>query len=129
MSGASIFQCLKLSFLEFDLVTVYRSPDMPQHGLLFSSFSHAISNIVDKEKPTIMCGDFNFDQKEVNELTRNFSETHGFRQIVEEPTTYRGYCIDHIYHNMHNDWEVCHKLHYPYYSDHEALCIMLIKSE
>ena len=129
LSGASIFQCLKLSFLEFDLVTVYRSPDMPQHGLLFSSFSHAISNIVDKEKPTIMCGDFNFDQKEVNELTRNFSETHGFRQIVEEPTTYRGYCIDHIYHNMHNDWEVCHKLHYPYYSDHEALCIMLIKSE
>ena len=142
------FQCLKLSFLDFDIITVYRSPDMPQHGLPFANFTAALTNLIDRENPTVICGDFNFDSKEVNALTENLNHSslvgastsclNPFKQVVQEPTTYRGYCIDHIYHNIPNptvgglqtlpdDWEVTYKLHYPYYSDHEALCLMLIK--
>ena len=50
----------------------------------------------------------------------------GFEQIVMEPTTYRGYCIDHVYHNIsETERKVDYKLHYPYYSDHEAVCVMI----
>ena len=73
----------------------------------------------------MICGDFNFDQREENILTRMLGD-RSLKQIVQKPTTYRGYCIDHFYHNMSetvkkND---C-KLHIPYYSDHGAICVMI----
>ena len=49
-----------------------------------------------------------------------------FQQIVREPTTYRGYCIDHVYHNLTDkEGEIVYKLHYIGYSDHEAVCIRM----
>ena len=75
--------------------------------------------------PTILCGDFNFDRKVQNDLTKML-KSRGFTQIVKEPTTYRGYCIDHIYQNISEKKEgiIC-DLHRPYYSDHEAVCVRI----
>ena len=48
------------------------------------------------------------------------------RYIIQKPTTYRGNCIDHFYHNIPEAAKkVEHKLHNPYYSDHEAVCVMI----
>ena len=147
------FQCLKLSFLQFDIVTVYCSPDMAQHGSQFwqfKRFTGALLNLVDREKQTIICGDFNFDGvdgkdrnvliEKLNGVDSSTISLRKFKQIVKEPTTFRGYCIDHIYHNFSEsdrgglqtlpaNSKVTYKLHHPYYSDHEALCIMLIKPD
>ena len=72
----------------------------------------------------MICGDFNIDRKVENDLTRMLMGKN-FKQIVQKPTTYRGNCIDHFYHNIaEHVKKVEHKLHYPCYSDHEAICVM-----
>ena len=72
----------------------------------------------------MICGDFNIDRRVENDLTRMLMGKN-FKQIVQKPTTYRGNCIDHFYHNIaENVKKVEHKLHYPCYSDHEAICVM-----
>ena len=117
------YQCIKLSFDAFDLITVYRSSSQPMSN--FPELVKTIAQGINVAKPTILCGDVNFDRTVENELTRML-RSKNFRQIVEEPTTYRGYCIDHFYHNFpDNDPEIQYKLHYPYYSDHEAVCVRM----
>ena len=77
------------------------------------------------KRPTIICGDFNFDRTKHNDLTMMLS-TRGFKQIVKKPTHLRGGCIDHFYHNIPEAVKkVENKLIYPYYSDHEAVCVMI----
>lgn len=118
------YQCMKLSFDVFDLLTIYRASNQPAPD--FQEFVKVMERGgIDVNRPTIICGDFNFDRKEDNDLTKML-RSKKFKQIVKEPTTYRGYCIDHVYHNIpDNGDKVLHKLHYPSYSDHEAICIRL----
>ena len=122
--GKEFFQCLKLSFDIFDVITIYSARNQPKSS--FQDFVDVIKKGLDANKPTILCGDFNFDRKEENELTKML-RNQNFKQIVREPTTFRGYCIDHVYHNIPEKGEkvVLHKLYYPYYSDHEAVCIRI----
>ena len=115
------YQCLKLSFSVFDLITVYRASNQPQ--MSFQEFVKVMEKGIDDKRPTIICGDFNFDCKKENEFTV-MMKSKKFKQIVEKPTTYRGYCIDHFYHNKPDSGErINYKLHHPYYSDHEAVCV------
>ena len=74
-------------------------------------------------KPTVLCGDFNYDYwKQPNNPLRVMLEQQKFAQIVTVPTTLRGYCIDHVYlRGISHD----HKIYYPYYSNHEAVCVMV----
>ena len=118
------FQCIKLSFDVFDVVTIYRANNQPARS--FQDFVEVIKAGLNPDKPTILCGDFNFDRKVVNGFTRMI-RSKNFMQIVQEPTTYRGYCIDHVYHNIPEKGAkaVLYKLHYTYYSDHEAVCIRI----
>ena len=114
------YQCMKLSFDKFDLITVYRANNQPK--VSFQEFVQLMEKGIDAKRPTILCGDFNFDRMVENEFTR-MVRSKKLRQIVQEPTTYRGYCIDHVYHNGGKGFT--YKLHYPYYSDHEAVCVRL----
>ena len=122
----NFFQGLKLSLDQCEVITVYRSPDQKVQGPSFLQFTRTIAQaIADPSKPTILCGDFNFDRKKENSVTKMLAEK-GFKQIVVEPTTYRGNCIDHVYHNISvTEGKVHYKLQYPYYSDHEAVCVMI----
>ena len=71
----------------------------------------------------MICGDFNIDRREENVLTRMLAGKN-LRQIVHKPTTYRGYCIDHFYHNISEATKIIEcKLHNVYYSDHAAVCV------
>ena len=120
------FQGLKLSLPQCDVITVYRSPNKADQEPSFIRFTKTVAQVTaDPKKPTILCGDFNFDQSRKNDLTKMLS-SRGFRQIVKEPTTYRGQCIDHVYHNIpYHKGNVQYKLHYPYFSDHEAVCVTI----
>ena len=117
------FQCMKLTFGIFDLITVYRANNQPVAS--FQEFVQIMEKGIDSKRPTILCGDFNFDQKKENDFTRML-KTKKFKQIIKEPTTYRGFCIDHFYHNISDNGEnLLYKLHYPCYSDHEAMCVRM----
>ena len=74
-------------------------------------------------KPTVICGDFNFNYwKEPNNPVRVMLGKRGFSQVVTMPTNIYGTTIDHVYVKG-----ILQKyfLHYPYYSDHEAVCVRL----
>ena len=114
------YECMKISFNNFDLITVYRANNQPKESFL--QFVQLMEKGIDAKRPTIFCGDFNFDRMVENEFTR-MVRSKKLRQVVQEPTTYRGYCIDHVYHNGGKG--IAYKLHYPYYSDHEAVCVRL----
>ena len=117
------FQCMKLSLETFDLITVYRASNQPSAS--FEEFVSIMEKGIDPRRPTILCGDYNFDQRRENHFTQML-KTKKFQQIVREPTTYRGYCIDHVYHNLTDkEGEIEYKLHYIGYSDHEAVCIRM----
>ena len=80
---------------------------------------------IDPERPSIICGDFNFNQMEENELTK-MMRRNGFKQIVKEPTHILGRCIDHVYHNMdENVKKIDYLLQYNWYSDHDTVCVMM----
>ena len=73
----------------------------------------------------MICGDFNMDKKEENEWTRMLGEK-SFKQTINKPTTYRGNCIDHFYHNIPaTAKKIDYNLHSVYYSDHGALCVTI----
>ena len=56
------YQCIKLSFGVFDLITVYRANNQP--SLDFQEFVKVLNNGgIDVSRPTILCGDFNFDRR------------------------------------------------------------------
>ena len=117
------YQCMKLSFGVFDLITVYRANNQPMSD--FQEFVKAMERGIDVNRPTILCGDFNFYRRTDNDLTKML-RSKKFKQIVQEPTTYRGYCIDHVYHNIPDDGDkVLYEVHYPFYSDHEAICVRI----
>lgn len=118
------YQWIKLSFDVFDLITVYRANNQPSPD--FQEFVKVMEREgVDANRPTILCGDLNFDRRDNNDLTKML-RSKKLKQIVQEPTTYRGNCIDHVYHNIpdHGD-KVMYQLQYPYYSDHEAVCVRI----
>ena len=113
--------CIKLRFRGLDVMTAYRSPK--QNNAQYLRFVEMINSLIDPSKPTLICGDFNYDYwKEPNNPLRVMLNKHKFAQIVTVPTTLRGYCIDHAYIR---GTSYDHKIYYPYYSDHEAVCVMV----
>ena len=119
------FQGLKVKFCPFNLITIYRASGQPTSSPSFLRFVNNLERWIDPEKATIICGDFNFDQMDENELTK-MMKRKSFKQIVQEPTHIKGRCIDHVYHNFKESVKkLDYKLHYPSYSDHEAVCVMV----
>ena len=88
-----------------------------------------LKNLVNLKKPTIINGDFNFDYwKDKDNLLGLALKRVGFKQLVTVPTTVRGKCIDHVYINekmIQCVYEDNYKLYYPYYTDHEAVRVIL----
>ena len=102
---------------------------IPNKQYSHSRFAEFLGSWINPKRATIICGDFNFDQREENILTRMLGDGN-FKQIVLKPTTYRGYCIDHCYHNISETAKkIDTKLHFPYYSDHGAICVMIDDAE
>ena len=118
--------CIKLNFSDLDVLTVYRSPNEQYKSLShYQTFLDMINSLLgpSNTKPTVICGDFNFNYwKEPNNPVRVMLGKRGFSQVVDIPTSIYGTVIDHVYVK---GIEQEHHLHYPYYSDHEAVCVRL----
>ena len=83
-------------------------------------------------KPLLITGDFNicFQTISNNRMSRGLYK-NGFRQLVTEATHLRGGHIDHAFWKDENDvWKNPELKRYsPYYSDHDASCITLVRRE
>ena len=53
-------QCIKLSFIDYDLITIYRSPSRI-NLINTQQLVGILSNLIKDDKPTIINGDFNYD--------------------------------------------------------------------
>ena len=120
-------QYQKSSFNHYDVISVYKTHDCKTVQDI-QNFVSVLQELIIKGKTTIICGDFNFDYwKEKNNSVRAFMENQGFKQLVDLPTTVRGNCIDHVYISettIKGKW----KLHRTYFTDHEAVCVIIVPS-
>ena len=119
------FQGLKISFPGLQLINIYRSPN-PDYNHSYETFVEILKTHIDAEGETIVCGDFNFDylsEGPKNPLTKALRKK-GLVQIVTKPTHWHGSCIDHMYTRL-NDTCLKYELYSPYYTDHDALLILL----
>ena len=118
-------QYLKLAFKSYDVITVYKTQDcttISDH----EQFLRILNELMDEGKPTIINGDFNFDYwKDKDNLVRDTLEAKGFRQLITEPTTIRGNCIDHVYIKDEQVECVYANLYHSYFTEHEAVCVVV----
>ena len=72
-----------------------------------------------------MCGDFNIypnDKDDHYETLLAAMASKGLHQLVDKATHNKGHLLDHLYvRDIDNPSWI---FHYPYYSDHEAICFM-----
>ena len=88
-----------------------------------------LQDLLKDDLNSIIVGDVNFDKGENNELTKHLAFLD-FQQLVNVPThdptsTTTARTIDHCYVSKNLVDKVELKIHSPYYSDHDALCIKL----
>ena len=120
-------QITKMSSSEIDIINIYRS-----QGADNLEVADGLRNMINEEKLTVVCGDFNlcFIDKRENIVTKML-ESHGFTQLVKEATHFKGGHIDHVYSNHDPGmFKVEVMMYSPYYTsrDHDALCITLFKN-
>ena len=117
------FQLTKLSSARLDVISVYLSDKVNS-----SKVVESLMKLIDFQKHTILCGDFNicFKQDSKNKLIIDL-ERLGFKQLVMISTHIQGGLIDHVYllNAQTEEVKVDVSLHSPYYGakDHDALLI------
>ena len=117
------FQIMIISIKnKFDIFSIYRSPS--SHDV--NDFLKELIDDINPSKPTIICGDFNIDYKREHVLSQTLANLE-FDQIVDTPTHIQGHILDHFYIRYPNILKKCF-LHSPYYSDHDAICVVLKKT-
>ena len=90
-----------------------------------------MKSFIDKDKTTLISGDFNVCaiKEEKNSISEMLQKL-GFKQLMKEATHIQGGLIDHVY------WkdvrsprfeEPTVERYSPYYSDHDALLVTLVK--
>ena len=128
------FQLLRVEFEYFVIIAAYRSPSFNtrQH---YEQFTKVIIDGTHKTKVNIICGDMNIHfnpcSPRDNHLTSSLYD-RGFVQLVTEATHIKGHILDHMYVKSCPNIKMrrpLYQLHYPYYSDHEAVLLMLKKNK
>jgi hypothetical protein len=109
------FQVSHIANLE--VVLVYRSSACSMQHLL-----EMLQGLEDRER--IILGDLNFEAGEENVFTHHLMY-QGYKQIVMEATHSAGRILDHCYTKMIARTSCF--LHPLYFSDHDAICLMIAK--
>ena len=79
-------------------------------------------------KPAVVCGDMNIAFEPAKPCSNKLSDEmyrKGFKQVVTYPTHVKGNILDHMY--VRSVVRPLWRLHYPYYSDHDAVMLLLRK--
>ena len=118
-------QIMKLKLEDLDSISVYRSS-----GNSLEDTFVKIEEMIDHSKATLISGDFNACLKNNpnNHITKRLKEI-GFSQLVDRATHVEGGHIDHVYwKDFSGYWkEPQLEIYSPYYSDHDALLITMVK--
>ncbi len=104
---------------QVQITVIYRSPSATMTTLLSDLFD--IIDSLSTDIPSLILGDFNVDlQTQTNVQLPNFMFSHGYTQLVHEPTTDHGTLIDHVYSTVPGK---CQDLTVTdtYYSDHDSI--------
>ncbi len=114
----------KLNAGKVDIINIYRA----QYGNM-ERVVEMVKGLIDIQKTCIVGGDINkcFIKDQNNPLTE-FLLAFGFSQMVKNPTHLHGSLLDHIYFCQGPDrekYEVTIESHGKYYTDHDAITIML----
>lgn len=115
------FQLLSYTYNEsIQVVVVYLSSNPGDANLML--LVESLQTLLDPNFNQVIIGDFNFDTKESNIVTR-FMEEKKLSQMVECPTHQAGRIIDHIYVSSEFMNYIELNVMFKYYSDHAALQI------
>jgi exonuclease III len=119
-------QITKFSAPNLDVMNVYRSSSGNSQELLAK-----LVEMMTPGKPIIITGDFNicFMNHGKNRMSKGLIDNEGLQQLMMEPTHILGGHIDHVYwkDHLHIWMEPILERYTPYYSDHDASCITLVK--
>ena len=88
-----------------------------------------LKNLIETDRITIISGDFNicFVENFSNRMIQGLLRLD-FDQLMHEPTHIRGRHIDHIYYyDQVKKFKSIVDRYSPYYSDHDAICIVLME--
>ena len=118
-----LFQMSKIVSPNLSIINVYRSEKAGK------KFLEELRNLISFDRTLIICGDFNYCNKEqqnhpVNKLLKEMN----FIQVVQDATHREGRMLDHVYlffkepHNT-NDFEC--KVTGCYYSDHDKVVTLI----
>ena len=114
-------QLTKLSSIQVDVITVYRSQNCP-----YDLLNAGIKKLITNDKPTLIIGDFNFCYKEQATPTKKYLLENNLVQLIKEPTHIGGHILDQAY--LKDDMksiESCIEIDSKYYSDHRGLSVTL----
>ena len=118
-------QIAKFTSSKIDLVNVYRS----NNGHSVELLNH-ILKMIKEDKPTLITGDFNicYMKNQNNRMSKGL-EGKLFKQLVKKATHIQGGHIDHAYwKDTTGVWQdPVIERYSPYYSDHDGICITLMK--
>ena len=98
-------------------------------------FTKVIADWSDETKVNVVCGDMNLHfhpQTPSDNCLTSALYKKGFVQLVREATHIQGHILDHVYVRAGQNVVIerpQHELYYPYYSDHDAVLLMLTKKE
>ena len=122
------YQISMLKSSDIDIIAVYRS-----QGAEDLDIARDIENILEHQKMTIICGDFNICyQEQRKNVIFNKLDDFGFLQLVREATHLKGGNIDQVWSNHnHRTVKVDVALYSPYYvcDDHDAICTTVRKAQ
>ena len=116
------FQLSKFKSVICDVINLYRS----QNGD-FTKLRDQLSTMIDKEKPTLLIGDFNFCYHSSSaKLLKDFFKSKQFKQLIKEPTHIDGNIIDQAYlKDCKDGLRTKNFIHSKYFSDHRGINIII----
>ena len=118
----STCQIVRLSALELDIISVYKSSSHNRRQLM-----RDLENLVDPQKPTFIAGDFNIDNSKTNSLAPDFQNL-GFKSAMNEATHIHGSHLDHAYFRDPSGlWVITLERYSSYYSDHDLITAVLTR--
>ena len=116
------YSAIQVKTIAFDLIFMYLSKDFDHDSL----FGH-VDDWVDKDKPTAVIGDVNWDFSQETKMKKSM-KIRGFSQQIQKATYDDGTLIDHVYVNEPmNNLGIFTEQEAAYFTDHDIVTLFIAK--
>ena len=104
---------------------IFFQPDkLFYHVSTTSLFIHHLGLLINDLDNCFIVGDFNVDYLTKSHPIIDFLLSQGFKQLVKVATHEQGSLLDYAFVRSHSQYDF--DLHWPYYTDHAAVCIVAL---